>query len=245
MGFVFNKNKTAYEHSVETIFTKIVGLFLFLVFSFYLTSCSNEQRKETEIEKQQVPLFNNFSTTIDFDSSSGLFPICVFIGNIEPPKETIIWKVNVIDDDSTIHFYFDQDMFGTTEDRYIKLSFNLQKDRADVSSSIKKEIPSKSDSLEIFRNDVKERQNLEAYPYYFNWMFSDGLAIQCVTFQGCIDTDRAQLKFIKNKTTLFSLSNLGWISLIKYDINKNNEDDVIIVSNKMCLNRLDFYLVLF
>ena len=224
---------------------KPVQLLLIIIFCLYFTSCSNELRKDKETKKQQLFLVNNFSTTIDLGSSSDLFPICAFIGDINPPKETIIWKVTVIDKDSAINFYFDQDMFGTTEDRYIKLSFYLEKDEIDISSSIKKEIPSKSDSLEIFRNDIEERQNLEAYPCYFNWKLSDGVSIKCVTFQGCIDTDRAELMFIKNKATLFSLSNLGWISLIKYDINKNKKDDVIIVSNKMCLNRLDFYLVLF
>jgi hypothetical protein len=224
---------------------KIFELFCLSIFCFYFTSCSNELRKEKETKKQQLPFVNNFSTTIDFDSSFGLFPICAFIGDIKPPKETIIWKVNVIDKDSLINFYFDQDMFGTTEDRYIELSFDLQKDEVDISSFIKKQIPSESDSLEIFRNDIGERQNLESYPYYFNWKLSDGFSIKCVTFQGCIDTDRAELNFIKNKTTLFSLSNLGWISLIKYDINKNKKDDVLVVSNKMCENRLDFYLVLF
>jgi len=224
---------------------KPVELLLIIIFCLYFTSCSNELRKDKKTKKQQLFLVNNFSTTIDLGSSSDLFPICAFIGDINPPKETIIWKATVIDKDSAINFYFDQDMFGTTEDRYIKLSFYLEKDEIDISSSIKKEIPSKSDSLEIFRNDIEERQNLEAYPYYFNWKLSDGVSIKCVTFQGCIDTDRAELMFIKNKATLFSLSNLGWISLIKYDINKNKKDDVIIVSNKMCLNRLDFYLVLF
>jgi hypothetical protein len=225
---------------------KIFGLFFLSIFCLYFTSCSNEQRNEKPTKKQPPVFAYNFITTIDLKSSSSdLIPICAFIGDIKPPKETIIWKVNVIDKDSAINFYFDQDMFGTTEDRYIKLSFYLEKDEIDISSSIKKEIPSKSDSLEIFRNDIEERQNLEAYPYYFNWKLSGGFSIQCVTFQGCIDTDRAELKFLKNRTTLFSLSNLGWISLIKYDINKNKMDDVLIVSNKMCENRLDFYLVLF
>lgn len=225
---------------------KTFKLFFLSIFCFYLASCSNEQGNEKQIKKQPPVFVHNFITTINFKSSSSdIIPLCAFIGDIKPPRETIIWKINVIDKDSAINFYLDQDMFGTTEDRYIDLSFTLRREKIDIVSSIIKEIPSKSDSLEIFRNDIQERQNLEAYPYYFNWKLSGGFSIKCVTFQGCIDTDRSELKFIKNKTALFSLTNLGWISLIKYDINKNKIDDVVIISNKMCENRLDFYLVLF
>jgi hypothetical protein len=216
-------------------------LFLAVLFSLLIISCSTHKQTDDTIVRKHFA--EDFQTIVNLDTSSQVNILTAFLGEIRPIYESAIFNVNVIEKDSNIIFYYDLGMSDADSNQYLQMTVSKEKNQVFFYSELIKSIPRNSLSLEIFRNDIN--RDIGPYPFYQKWQISENDEIECKTFQGCIDTDRANLTILKNKVRMNTLSNLGWISLIKYDIDGNGKKDAVFVSNKFCLSKLDFYAVLF
>jgi len=103
-------------------------------------------------------------------------------------------------------------------------------------------IPKTAASINIRQNSF---ERYKEYPVNHSWPFNKNITIECTTYVGCTDTDRANLRIKMNGKILFVLSDLGWVTMFGYDLDSDNKNELIVLSRKLCKGMLDIYLIKF
>jgi hypothetical protein len=196
-------------------------------------------------QKGRRHIINDIDDMIYYKSSSDNVPTFSYLGSVTPLHASIIKNVYISDQDSLMKIYLDLVNYDQDSLRFIELVFNsnISQHVVFVDANMKKNIPDKILSIIFHQNKINKKY--DKYPYKHEWAISDEVLIKCTTYRGCIDTDRAVLDFFYKGTHVLAQSNLGWTTLFEVDINKNSLSDFIIISNKICELKLEFYLVIF
>jgi hypothetical protein len=212
---------------------RLITFFFVFIFS---AICFSQDRQH---------IVNAFNAILPVDSSSENTPVFSYLGTIQPMHGTTILGGYLVEQDSLILVYFDLMLFGKDSLRFLEMNFfpNISDGKISISCEMKKELPAQSITIDFYRNGIQRK--LENYPYIQNWIVSPELKILCKTYQGCLDTDRSTLSFYFHNSLILTQSNLGWVRLFKIDINKNDRIDLLVISNKFCEQKLEFYSVIF
>ena len=189
---------------------------------------------------------NSFSSYIPINyniKTSG--PQISYIGYINPVYSSIIEKAYINSNDDINYLYFKLSIADEDSNNIflIRINKNESKDKLFVSSDIDSQLPDSLIELALFSNYREGEDN--TYPYINKWKISNNYFIHSYTYKGCIDTDRANIHILKDTNELAILSNLGWISFIKHDFDFNGADDILLISNKFCEVKMEFYLIIF
>jgi hypothetical protein len=211
--------------------------------SFLFTSCMQEQDDEKGNEKKQQSIDEiedyMFEARIKSDSSYTHPPSLIYLGRIKSQTRAFISKAGFSIEEKALSFYFELN-YKTN------IGMNLLKrdEGSIVYSDLINSFPIGSYSLTVLTNADTNFNYLGQYPRRQEWNVSRELILKCETNLGYIDADVSTLSFIKNHETIFTFTFMGWISMIKYDIDKNNIDDVIIINNNGLEKKSNFYLLL-
>ena len=207
--------------------------FLFLI----LTSTSFSQSRHHVV--------NDFNVVLHYYSSSDIVPVVSYLGTAQPMYESSIIGGYLIDKDSVLFIYFDLALYDEDSLRFLEMTLhsNISERKILITAEMKKELPKQAKPIKLLKNIIK--REIGNYPYKQNWNLSANFSIRCTTYQGCIDTDRSIISFFNRGSEIAAISNLGWVSIFKIDINRNNRTDIIVISNKLCKRKLEFYTVIF
>jgi|GEM_PF-6892411 len=190
-------------------------------------------------------MINDFSVTLNKNPELSNIPISAFLGSGNPMYESQIRKAYFVETDSTTYIIFDILLTDADSLRYLEIEVipNKMKNSIYISSNLTKRIPGNAKEILVFRNIQNKKNN--SFPYFSKWEISYNSYLRCITFQGCIDTDRSNLNLFVDDKHISTQSNLGWVSLVKLDIDKNGKTDIIYVSNKFCEMKMEFYTIIF
>ena len=211
----------------------IVGLLLIILFPIFCQGDSSNKNSGRPVISQ-----NSSQIIIDSDVLDTEIPVIAYVGQIHPPEFTRIQSIfgETADDGSTyIYFKFEGNL-------YYKMTSTSADSGSFLDLGIVDSIPKTATHIQYSQNDFERYKD---YPVYHSWKVSDNILIECITYVGCIDTDRANIHIKVNDKVLCVISDLGWITMFSYDLDSDNENEIIIGSRKLCKGIFDIYLIKF
>ena len=216
---------------------------LFAVVLCLLLGCSgnNDQTQHTADSQAFAAQRSEFIVS-DHTGQAGV-PRIVHLGAIESPKfakVVSVYEAGKTDSRPALRFKLDGGD-APIQTAVYEISASQEGGTVSLVLSPVSGIPVGTAPLEIRQTSFR-RLGLEDVEEE-EWKFSDDVSIKCLISRGCIDTNRTSVSILVSGQPQCTLSDLGFVTFVAYDIDADGNSEALLVSNKLCSKYCEFFLI--